>query len=479
MAQFRKNLGITFDDVLLVPRKTHLSSRSKADLTTQLTPHIRLAMPIISANMDTVTESAMAIEMARAGGIGIIHRFLTIADQTREVERVKRFGSHRIDNPITAGPTEKLGEVLDALEEFQVTSVLVVDKDDKLLGLVTKRDTNFIINKNSRLKDIMTPVKKLITAAPNTTHRRAREIFKKRKLEKLPLVSQKGKLTGLITARDVLCAVNESQVTKDKNGRLRVGAAIGIGHEHMERTGKLIEAGCDVIVIDIAHGHSTHLVKALRRLKKTFPNAEFIAGNVATYEGVQDLISAGADAVKIGIGPGALCTTRLIAGAGVPQITAIQDAVRARGRRRTPIIADGGIRTSGDITKALAAGASTVMIGTYFAGCDESPALLFYKEGKKYKITRGMASLTANQDRHVKTNTVSKDLKTYTAEGVEAIVPYKGPVSDILTQLIGGIKSGLSYCGARSIQDLWKNAEFIRISSNALVESRPHDVKSL
>lgn len=352
MLKIRKKIGLTFDDVLLVPKITNLSSRSEVDLSTHLTPKIKLKIPLITANMDTVTEEKMAIGIGKIGGIGIIHRFLTVEKQVEEVSKVKKEG-------------------------------------------------------------------------------------------------------------------------------YRVGAAVGIKDDYLYRTKALLKGGADVIVIDIAHGHSLHLLKVLKNLVKKFPNNEFIAGNVATAKGSLDLIKAGAAAVKVGIGPGALCTTRIIAGSGVPQLTAIDECATVAIRYRIPVIADGGIRNSGDIVKVLAAGASTVMIGTLFAGCDESPALTFFRNNKKFKLTRGMASLLANHDRNQREGKIIKDLKTYAAEGIEAVVPYQGSVGDLSHQLLGGVKSGFSYCGAKNIPELWKKAEFIQITQSSLIESKPHDVKEI
>lgn len=478
MVKIIKKVGITYDDVLLVPKLTHVKSRSEIDLSTSLTSKIKLTIPIISANMDTVTEHAMAIELARAGGIGIIHRFLSIEKQVQEVIKVKRFEHDWIENPYTVYENATLKDVFHIVCTFDVTSIPVINKKGELRGLITSRDILFINDETIPVKKIMTPVRKLITAQPTITLNEAKQIFSRYKIEKLPLIDKTNKLIGLMTVRDIRARISHPIATRDEKGRLRVGAAIGVSHDYIERTDELIRAGCDVIVIDIAHGHSMYEISALKTLKKKYPNIQIIAGNVATYEATRDLILAGADAIKVGIGPGALCTTRVIAGAGVPQITAIVNCVKAASKKHIPIIADGGIRTSGDIVKALASGASTIMAGSVlFAGCKESPALVFYKGNEKYKLTRGMASLTASHDRIQKDNDYNKDLQEYTAEGVEAIVPYKGSVSDILKQLVGGIQSGLSYSGALNIKQLWQKAEFIRITPNALIESHPHDVQ--
>ena len=486
MVKIRAIPAITFDDVLLVPKKTSSLSRSDVDLSTQLTKKIRLKIPIISANMDTVTEVKMAIALAQAGGIGIIHRFLTIEEQARQVNRVKRFENYKIDNPITAPTSATFGQLQEIMADNNITSIIIVDKDSRLKGLVTARDWMFVKDTNIPATKIMTPMSKLITALPTIKFKEAQVLLLKHKVEKLPLVDRDGKVKGLITAHDVRASLSDDKTVRDEKGRLLVGAAVGIKEEDIIRAGVLTEAGVDVIVIDIAHGHSTHLIKALKKLKKNFPGVEVIAGNVATYEGTRELVEAGADAIKVGIGPGSLCTTRVVAGAGIPQITAVMDAVKAGKQKHVPIIADGGIRYSGDVVKALASGASTVMIGSFFYGTRESPAMTFYRHGKRYKLIRGMASLTANNDRR-KLDIITKNalggirspVEEYTAEGVEAIVPYSGAVADIINQLIGGIRSGFSYSGADNIKELWKKAEFVRISHSALIESHPHDVSMI
>lgn len=478
--KIRKDEGITFDDVLLVPKKTSLLSRSHVDLSTQLTPKIKLSMPIVSPNMDTITESDMAIALAKAGGIGILHRFLTIEEEAREVQRVKRHEHFLVENPATVSPDTTLREIRLLHHTQDITSVLVVDNNNVLLGLVTSRDMLFVENQDARAKDIMTPRKDLVVGKPRTTVDQAKKIISESKKEKLPLIDSKGRVTGLITARDLKLKLSHPEATRDDKGRLRVGAAVGVMGDYLERADALLQAGCDVLVIDIAHGHATYLIDTLKDLRKNFKDAEIIAGNVATYEATKELIEAGADAIKVGIGPGSLCKTRVVAGAGVPQITAVMDSVRAASKKNIPVIADGGIRSSGDVVKALAAGASSCMFGTlFFAGCEESPALTIFKDGEKYKLTRGMASLTANQERQKKENNVRKDLNKYAAEGVEAIIPYKGPVRDVLYQLESGIRSGFSYCGAKNIDELWKNSEFIKMTSNGIAESRPHDVRQI
>lgn len=422
----------------------------------------------------------MAIALAKAGGIGIIHRFLSVEDEAEEVMKVKRHEHFLVEDPVTVTPDTSLKAINMLREMKHITSVLVVDHGNKLQGIVTNRDVLFHDDEKLTARDLMTPLKDLHTGKPTTSFADAQKFFATHKVEKLPLVDSNGVLTGMITARDVDLKTRRPHASRDRKGRLRVGAAVGVMDDYMERADALLQAGCDVLVIDIAHGHATYLMDTLKKLKKNFKKAEIIAGNVATYEATKELIDAGADAIKIGIGPGALCKTRVVAGAGVPQITAVMEAVRAASKRKIPVIADGGIRSSGDVVKALAAGASTAMFGTlFFAGCEESPALTIFKDGEKYKLTRGMASLTANKERQEKTNTIKKDLKKYAAEGVEAVIPYKGPVADVIAQLESGIRSGFSYCGARTMLDIWKKSEFVKVSASGMALSRPHDVKQI
>jgi IMP dehydrogenase len=469
--------GLTFDDVLLVPKHSPIVSRSQTDLRTRLSRNINLNIPLISANMDSVTESHMAIVVAREGGIGIIHRFMTIEDQVDEVLKVKRSESVVIEQPYTVKASTTVAELYKLMAEYGVSGLLVED-GGKLVGIITRRDITFEKNMRRKVSELMT--KQVITAKAGTTIDQAKEILHKHRIEKLPLIDDKGRITGLITSKDILKMDEYPHAAKDKKGRLIVGAAVGVKGDYLERTEALLDAGADTIVVDIAHGHSENAINTVHMIKKAFPNCDLIAGNVATEEGARDLIKAGVDAVKVGVGSGSICITRVVTGSGVPQLTAVIDAVRAAKEYDIPVISDGGIRTSGDLTKALAAGASSAMIGSMFGGTDESPGKTLVKNGKKYKMYRGMASYMASLGRKYRQEgpevVDSDDLNDYVPEGVEAMVPYKGSVVEIVRQLAGGLRSGLSYCGARSIAEMQKNAEFIRITGAGFVESQPHDV---
>ncbi|MEO9309624.1 MAG: IMP dehydrogenase [Nitrososphaera sp.] len=468
--------GLTFDDVLLVPKYSNITTRSQTDLSTKLSRNISLNIPLISANMDTVTEAAMAIAMAREGGIGIIHRFLTVQEEVEEVLKVKRSASVIIENPYHISPEQTVKEAIEYMRQKGVSGLLVV-KDSKLAGILTWRDVTFESEPNKLVKDVMT--KDVITAKPGISLDEAKEILRQHRIEKLPLVDEKGAVKGLITSKDITHNENYPNASKDKKGRPLVGAAVGVKGDFMERTEALLEADADVIVVDIAHGHSENAINTIRHIKKAFPSCELIAGNVATARGAEDLIKAGVDAVKVGVGSGSICITRVITGSGVPQLTAVYDCAQVGKKYDIPIISDGGTRTSGDVTKALAAGASTVMIGSLFGGTDESPGSYVMKNGKRYKIYRGMASFYAALGRKSKetgTVAINEDLNDYVAEGVEAMVPYKGTVTDIIKQLAGGVRSGLSYCGAQTIPQMQQNAEFIKMSRAGFAESQPHDV---
>ena len=469
--------GLTFDDVLLVPKYSDITSRSQTDLKTKLSRNISLQVPLVSANMDTVTESSMAVTMAREGGIGIIHRFLTVEEEVNEVLKVKRSGSVMIENPYSIVPEKTVNEAIDYALEKEVSGLLVTDSESKLVGILTDRDLIFESNKNNLVKDVMT--KDVVTAKPGISLEEAKEILHKHRIEKLPLVDDSGFVKGLITSKDITNRENYPDATKDKKGRPLVGAAVGVKGDFMERTESLLEADADVIVVDIAHGHSDNAITTIRHIKKAFPNCELIAGNVATAKGAEDLIKAGVDAVKVGVGSGSICITRVVTGSGVPQLTAVMDCAKVGKDHDIPIISDGGTRTSGDATKALAAGASTVMVGSIMGGTDESPGSVLTKNGKRFKVYRGMASLGASLGRKSKESgnlSMDDDLNDYVAEGVEAMVPYKGSVTDILKQLTGGIRSGLSYCGAHTITQMQENAEFIKMSRAGFAESQPHDV---
>ena len=470
--------GVTFDDVLLVPKFSDISSRTQTDLSTKLSKNITLNIPLISANMDTVTESTMAVTMARQGGIGIIHRFLTIQEQANQVLKVKRSGSVMIENPYQISQDETISTALDIMDEKEVSGLLVVDSESKLVGILTERDVLFeSLDSTKLVRELMT--KDVITSKPSINVDEAKDILKNNRIEKLPLVDDDQKIHGLYTTQDILNTENYPIASHDSKGRPLVGAAVGVKGDFLERTEALLEAGTDAIVVDIAHGHSENAISTVKNIKKAFPNCELIAGNVATAQGTEDLIKAGVDAVKVGVGSGSICITRVITGSGVPQLTAVLDCAEIGKKYDIPIISDGGTRTSGDATKALAAGASSVMLGSMLGGTDESPGSTISKNGKRYKIYRGMASLAAARGRKSKETglvDLGDDLNDYVAEGVEAFVPYKGSVTDILTQITGGIRSGLSYCGGHTIQQMQENAEFIKMSGAGFAESKPHDV---
>lgn len=473
--EFRE--GLTFDDVLLVPKFSDITSRSQTNLETKLSRNISLNIPLVSANMDTVTESGMAVAMAREGGLGIIHRFLTIEEEANEVLKVKRSGSVMIENPYFISPTQTVKDAIRYMKEKGVSGLLVTDSESKLAGILTRRDVMFESESTQLVKDVMT--KDVVTAKPGLSLDEAKEILRKNRIEKLPLVDESNHIKGLITTKDITNIENYPVASKDKKGRPLVGAAVGVKGDFMDRTESLLEAGADVIVVDIAHGHSENAVNTIRHIKKAFPDSELIAGNVATAAGAEELIKAGVDAVKVGVGSGSICITRVVTGSGVPQLTAVLDCAKVGRQHDIPIISDGGIRTSGDVTKALAAGASSVMVGSILGGTDESPGSFISKNGKRFKIYRGMASFYASLGRKSKEIghvSIEDDLNDYVAEGVEAMVPYKGSVADILKQLTGGVRSGLSYCGAHTIKQMQENAEFIKMSGAGFAESQPHDV---
>jgi IMP dehydrogenase len=427
--------------------------------------------------MDTVTESGMAIALAREGGIGIIHRFMTIEDQVDEILKVKRSESVMIEQPYTVKPDLTVAEANKAMAEFSVSGLLV-EEGGKLLGIITRRDITFEKNNKLKVSELMT--KDVITAKAGITIDQAKEILHNKRIEKLPVIDDKKHIVGLITSKDILKMDQYPHASKDRKGRLLVGAAVGVKGDYLERTEALLEAGADIIVVDIAHGHSENAINTVHMIKKAFPSCELIAGNVATGEGSRDLIKAGVDAIKVGVGSGSICITRVVTGSGVPQLTAVIDSVKVARDYGVPIVSDGGIRNSGDITKALAAGASSVMIGSLFGGTDESPGKTLVKNGKKYKMYRGMASFYASLGRKYREAgpqvVDSDDLNDYVPEGVEAMVPYKGSVVEIIRQMAGGLRSGLSYCGAKTIPEMQNNAEFIKITSAGYIESQSHDV---
>ncbi len=468
--------GLTYNDVLLIPQRSSIVSRKFVDISSQFTRNIRLKMPFISANMDTVTEHKMAIAMARMGGIGVIHRFMSIENETEQVKKVKRSESFRVDAPYTLEPGKTLGEAREVMRRYGVTGLLIVDHLGRLEGILTRRDVTFEADDMRPVADLMTPKERLIVAHENISMDEAKSILARHRIEKLPLVGSDGRLCGLITSKDITKTMEYPNATKDGRGRLRVAAAIGVGGDTLERAHALAEAGADALVIDIAHGHSEMVLSTLESLKNCNIGVPVVAGNVATAQGVQDLVSAGADAVKVGIGAGSICITRIVAGVGVPQFTAVLECAREAQKYGVPIIADGGIVNPGDISKALGAGASSVMMGNMLAGTDESPGMILMKNGRKYKVSRGMASLGANINRRADKN---EDTADYVAEGVEAMVPYKGAVSEILNQLTGGLRSGMSYSNAGDVSEFWQNARFCKITSAGWQESKPHDVEAI
>lgn len=478
----RQEMGLTFDDVLLVPKRSAIRSRSGLDTSTQLTSGIRLAIPILSANMDTVTEGRMAIVMARMGGIGIIHRFMPIERQAEQVGRVKRAESFVVENPVTILPDVSIEEARQRMAESGIGGLVVVDENNRLAGMLTARDILLAQEKDKQVSDLMTPRDRLVVACEGERLDEARLTLHSHRIEKLPLVDKDDRLMGLITAQDIVKQQEHPLATKDGKGRLRVGVAVGVRTSDLDRAAACVKAGADVLVVDVAHGHSDYALDTLRQLKQEFPGVPVIAGNVATAQGVRDLVEAGADAVKVGVGAGSICITRIVTGFGVPQLTAIAECAQAGRELGVPVIADGGIHTSGDLTKALAAGASTVMLGSLLAGTDEAPGAAVIRDGRRYKVVRGMASLTANIARKEieKQGEVDPDeLEKVVPEGVEALVPHQGSVSEILRQLVGGLSSGMSYAGAFTLPELWENAEFIRITPAGMTESRPHDVRLL
>jgi IMP dehydrogenase len=469
--------GLTFDDVLLIPKRSPIISRSQTNLKTRLSRNINLNIPVISANMDTVTESPMAIALAREGGIGIIHRFMTIQDQVDEVLKVKRSESVMIEQPYTISIDSSVGYAKKIMNDFGISGLLI-EKDKKLVGIITKRDLLFETNFENNISSVMS--KDVVFAEMGTTIEKAKYILHKNRIEKLPIIDKDKHIIGLITSQDILKMEEFPNASKDKKGRLLVGAAVGVKGDYLERTEALLDAGADVMVVDIAHGHSDNAINCVHLIKKAFKDCELIAGNIATGQGTEDLIRAGVDAVKVGVGSGSICITRVITGSGVPQLTAILDSVKIAKEYDIPVISDGGIRNSGDLTKALAAGSSSVMVGSLLGGTDESPGKTLVKNGKKYKIYRGMASFYASLGRKYREEgeqiIESEDLNDYVPEGVEAMVSYKGSVVEIIRQLVGGLRSGLSYCGAKTINEMQQNAEFVRITTAGYIESQPHDV---
>lgn len=468
--------GLTFDDVLLVPGYSEVLPRD-TDITSKVTREIPINVPILSAAMDTVTEAQMAIAMAREGGIGVLHKNMTIQQQAEEVRKVKRSESGLIIDPITLHPENSIGEAFDIMAENKIGGIPIVDRQGILVGILTNRDLRFCKSRSGLVKDFMTS-EQIITAPEGTSLSQAEDILHQYKIEKLPVVDKHGKLVGLITYKDILKVKNYPYSCKDEYGRLRVAAAVGVTNDMLERMEALVQVGVDFICIDTAHGHSKGVLDAVRRAKKTFKDLQIVGGNVATGEGAKALADAGADAVKVGVGPGSICTTRVVAGVGVPQLSAIYLAAQALKGTGIPVIGDGGIKYTGDVVKALAAGASTVMAGSLFAGTDESPGKTIIYEGRKFKVYRGMGSLEAMQegskDRYFQD--VEDDIKKLVPEGIVGRVPYKGYLSEVIYQFVGGLRAGMGYCGAKDIKTLQDNARFIKITASGIRESHPHDV---
>ena len=466
-------VGLTFDDVLLIPQRSEVIPGDVC-LETKLTNKIKLNIPLMSAAMDTVTESELAIVMAREGGVGTIHKNMSIADQADQVERVKRSENGVITNPFFLHPDNFVYEADDLMAKYKISGVPICDENGVLVGIITNRDLRFLPDYNIPIKEVMTK-ENLLTTKEGTTLEEAKAILCRAKVEKLPIVDDQFKLKGLITIKDIEKALRYPNAAKDAQGRLLCGAAIGITADVLDRAGALLNAGVDFMVLDSAHGHSKNIFTCLDKIKTAYPHAQIVAGNIATAEAARDLIAAGADAIKVGIGPGSICTTRVVAGIGVPQITAIMNAYSVAAEAGIPIIADGGIKYSGDMTKAIAAGANVIMIGSLLAGCEESPGVEEIYQGRRFKVYRGMGSIAAmekgSKDRYFQANA-----RKLVPEGVEGRVPYKGPAADTIFQLMGGLRSGMGYCGAADIETLKREGKFIRISGAGLKESHPHDI---
>lgn len=465
--------GLTFDDVLLIPQESEVTPNT-VDVSTHLTKNIKLNIPFMSSAMDTVTEAPMAIAVAREGGIGIIHKNMTIKEQAAEVDKVKRSENGVIANPFSLSAGHTLKDADDLMGRYKISGVPICDENNVLVGIITNRDLRFEEDFSKKIDDVMTK-ENLITAPEGTTLKEAQAILSAHKIEKLPIVDEGNHLKGLITIKDIEKAIRYPNSARDKNGRLLAGAAIGVTDDCLDRVAALVEAGVDIVCLDSAHGHSKNIINKVKEIKKAYPDLPVIAGNIATSEAAEALIGAGADCIKVGIGPGSICTTRIIAGIGVPQITAVYDVSCVAKKYGIPVIADGGIKYSGDCVKAIAAGADVIMMGSLLAGCDESPGEFEIYQGRRFKVYRGMGSLAAmekgSKDRYFQTGS-----KKLVPEGVEGRVPYKGPLSDTIFQLIGGLRSGMGYCGAPTIQHLKENGKFVRITGAGLRESHPHDI---
>jgi IMP dehydrogenase len=472
-AKFGKE-GLTFDDVLLVPRKSEVFGR-EINVATALGTDLGLTIPFLSSAMDTVTESALAIAIAREGGIGVIHKNMSIAEQVQEVDRVKRSESGVITNPFSLTPDHHVYHAEELMAKYRISGVPIVDEHNKLVGILTNRDLRFVHDYSMKIHEVMTK-ENLVTAPVGTTLQQAEGILQKHKIEKLPLVDANNHLKGLITIKDIEKAIQFPNSAKDKQGRLLVAAAVGVSKDVKERAAALVSIGVDLIVVDSAHGHHINILNTVRMLRSDYPNLPICAGNVATGEATRDLIEAGATIVKVGIGPGSICTTRVIAGIGVPQVTAIYDCATVARKYNVPVIADGGIKYSGDVVKAIAAGASAVMIGSLFAGTEESPGETEIFQGRRFKVYRGMGSISAMKEGS-KDRYFQEDESKLVPEGIEGRVPYKGPLADIIYQLVGGLRSGMGYCGTENIHQLMNDTEFVRITGAGLRESHPHDVQ--
>lgn len=465
--------GITFDDVLLVPAESSVLP-ADIDLTTRLTKKITLNIPLISAAMDTVTESRMAIAIAREGGIGIIHKNMSIDEQAEQVDMVKRSENGVITNPFYLHAGHTLAEADEIMSKYKISGVPIVQKSGKLIGIITNRDMKFETDLTQKIDEVMTK-ENLITAREGTTLDEAKGILKRHKIEKLPIVDDKFRLKGLITIKDIEKAIAYPRSSRDGGGRLLAGAAIGVTDDVLDRTKALLDAGADILILDSAHGHSKNIMDCIKKIKKKYPDCQLAAGNIATAEGARALIEAGADCIKVGIGPGSICTTRVVAGIGMPQITAIADAAEMAGKYDIPVIADGGIKYSGDITKAIAAGASSVMLGSLFAGCEESPGDTEVFQGRQFKVYRGMGSIAA-MSRGSRDRYFQETSRKLVPEGVEGRVPFKGAAAETIYQMMGGLRAGMGYCGTPTIKDLMERGQFVKMSGAALKESHPHDI---
>lgn len=474
-------MGLTYDDALLVPLRSKVVHRSDVSTKTVLTKNIEMSIPFVSANMDTVTEANMGIALALEGGIGIIHRFMTAEEEVAQVKKVKRHVGFIRYKPFTIALDSNVGEAMRLAREHGVESFIVIDKSEKVAGIVTRRDLLFETDATIPIRNVMTTFSRLIYASGDIKTDEAQKILKKNKIEKLPLLDENKHLIGLITAKSLDGFASHPKATKDTHGRLKVGAAVGVVGDFLTRTKMLVDAGVDVIVIDVAHGQNEVARSGIKKVRNKFKDIEIIGGNVATGEGVLDMIQLGVNAVKVGIGPGGLCTTRIVAGVGIPQLSAVLEASKIAKRYRIPIIADGGTNFPGDITKALAAGASSCMLAGWFAGADESPGGIIMRKGMKYKVHRGAASFLAVADRKLENEEITDEnkLNTVVPEGVEALVPYKGKVSDVIYQLLGALRSGMSYCNAFTIPQLQKNARFVRITEAGFRESKSHNIEEI